>query len=217
MKKSHFFYVTIFVFLTITSCRSQSIVNDTLCPPKIFDNKKSYLKLIPSGLCMSAEWEITSIYLGIDFNKDEIEDFVFRAWKTNRQDGQNIRFQVCQLDSLGRVAWEKVYYNVLPKFYKRYDIEYIITLPDSLQNDYFYAGDSPLRSLKLEEDKLYITVDMGVMEGLDLLYQFDPDIKDWRLIGMKYWIENLVGEKKYEILDFNPQTLSEFDYRDYLW
>ena len=217
MKKSLIFHLLLLtVSLTSTSCKSQSTGYDTLCPPKIFENKKSYLKQIPPDLCMSNEWEITSIYRGIDFNCDSIEDFAFRAWRTDKKDGDRIRFQMCQLDSTGRVVWEKIYYNVWPKYYKRYDIDYIITLPDSLQKNYFYSGSSPLRALEFDKDKLLLTVDGGVMEGIDLLYQFDSEIRDWRLIEVKSWVENIVGEKRYESLEFTPQTLSDFNYRDYL-
>lgn len=95
-------------------------------------------------------------------------------------------------------------------------MEYIIKLPDTLLNDYFYIGAYPLRSLNFERDTILISVGVGAYEGTDLTYKFDPKIKDWRLMEVKFWVENLVGEKRYESLEFKPQTLSDFNYRDYL-
>lgn len=202
-----------FVFLFVVyACQSQE---QSTCEKSV--KYKSLEKLIPKEICLpSNDFEFQNISI-TDIDENGLTDFI-GEWKLKKlKDGDTIRISIyLQVDS-GKYELVSTYVNLLPIFFKEYNLEYKVQ--DSILNEFKsrYPG-YPNQELKFDENEFTIYFEAGVGSHYFLQYRYDPQLKDWFLERRIYYEEDFEGRRT-EISNDSvwdqKLSLRKFSYFDY--
>lgn len=168
---------------------------------------------VPKDVCIPNGYNIREIFECGDLNLDGLNDYAFTYTKIKPKDGDTTFVSIYYATSDSTYVLKKVYSNLYPIIFMRYDLSY--TIKDSLLNEIQgkYSGNYPLNWIEFLDGKIKMSIIQAYNESLVLHFTYNKAKDDWLLTETEFNVEydgqikttkkQYQGEEQISINDFN--------------
>lgn len=173
---------------------------------------------VPKDVCIPDGYNIREIFKCEDVNLDGLDDYAFTYTKIKPADGDTTYLGIYYATSDTTFALKKVYTNLYPIIFIRYDLAYVVK--DSLLNEIQgrYNGNYPLNWIKFLDGKIKLSIIQAYNESLVLNFTYDMEKDDWLLKETEFNVEydEQVKTTKTEYKGDEQISINDFNYFEWL-
>ena len=169
---------------------------------------------LPESICVQENEMIYYLTDNFDYNKDGLNDIAIKVGKRERKNGDVRKLVIYQKVNDSVFTKFRELDNVYPLWFEDYSPHIKVNEPELDSIKEYYEG-SPLRWVKLVDNRIVLTLNGDVVTEYILTYTYSNEKEDWFLTDyIEYDLHNNV--KKTYPSDKTGTSISEFSYIKFL-
>lgn len=173
---------------------------------------------VPKNVCIPDGYIIREILNCGDLNLDGLDDYAFTYMRIKPEDGDTTYLSIYYATSDTTFSLKKVYTNIYPIIFMRYDLSYEVkdSILDEIQGK--YNGNYPLNWIKFSDGTIELSITQAYKESLVLYFVYDKSKDDWMLNETEFFVEydEQIKKTKTEYKGNERISIQDFNYFDWL-